>query len=290
MVRPRFKSCFISAPFGADTSILRAALEQRRVRWRDQTSVTPNSSWLDVLDDEVSASDFVCVVLPAEHQGNILFELGVAYAKRKPILAFINSTFQLPTDIPFLTYVRSDPTKAEAVGRALDAFLEHARVGPVGGARRIPSKGRARGKRTVPKGPSIRPVEFEQRTADLLQQAGSILSGPREGDQGVDFAVWIDELEHSLGNPLLVEVKSGDISTERLREAASQLRHYVEKTHGRCGLLVYWDRANREFPPPSGGWPVIFQLSGASLGTLISQRRLVQELVRLRNAAVHGKV
>ena len=289
-IRPQFRTCFISAPFGANTSILRKALEERGIRWRDQTSIKPGSSLIEVLDKEISRSDFVCIVLPAERQENILFEMGVAYAKRKPILAFINFPLQIPSDILSLTYVRSDPTNPEAVRLALSAFLEHAKPTP-------PRRLRTSSAKVIPeKGPvlsaaaSTRGFKFERQTAELFQQAGFIVSEPGKlRDKGVDFAVWIDELDHSLGNPILVEVKAGDISANRLREAASQLRHYVSRTHGRCALLVYWDRSNREFPQALFEWPLVYQLSGTTLLTLVSQGTLVQELVRLRNEAVHGK-
>jgi hypothetical protein len=243
---------------------------------------------LEVLDKEISRSDFVCVVLPEERQGNIFFELGMAYAKRKPILAFIGSPLQLPSDILTLTYFRADPTNQEAVRLALGTFLEHATLTAVGRTRKpsakigLPKEG-ATG--VVP----VSAAEFEQQTATLLQKAGFIVSGPTElRDQGADFAVWIDELEHSLGNPLLVEVKAGDLSAGRLRDAASRLRQYVAKTHGRCALLIYWDMHNREFPLVSAEWPLILQLSGTALTRLVSEGQLVQELIRLRNAAVHG--
>jgi len=266
--------------------VLREALEESGIRWRDQASLTTGGSWLELLDTELSRSDFVCVVLPAERRDNALFELGIAYAKRKPILVFIDSLLQLPSDIPSVTYVRSTPTNPETVRSVLRTFLEHAPVAPPRKAWKPPRKPKLWKERSPS---TLRGTQFEQRTADLLQRAGFIVSGSAEPrGRGVDLAVWIDQLEHSLGNPLLVEVKAGDLSAKRLDEAAFQLRQYVAKTHGRCALLVYWDHSNREFPLASAGWPLVLQLSGAALSKLVAQGRLVQELVRLRNAAAHG--
>ncbi|MFQ5874111.1 MAG: hypothetical protein ACE5JL_09955, partial [Dehalococcoidia bacterium] len=107
--------------------------------------------------------------------------------------------------------------------------------------------------------------------------------------QGADFAVWIDELHQSLGNPLLVEVKAGDVTASRLDDAAEQLRYYIGRTHGRSGLLVYWGRQNREYPALDPRWPLVIRLSFPRLSKLVAQDRLVEELIRLRNAAVHGK-
>jgi hypothetical protein len=76
----RFKSCFISAPFGADTSVLRQILEEKGIRWHDQTDVRAGGSWLDVVDTAMTRSDFVCVILPTEsHRANALTKAGISY-------------------------------------------------------------------------------------------------------------------------------------------------------------------------------------------------------------------
>jgi hypothetical protein len=289
--RTKFKSCFISAPFGSDTSILREILDEKGIRWHDQTDVRAGGSWLDALDTAMTHSDFVCVVLPTDRsRDNVLFELGIAWARRKPVLAFLGPSLSLPPDIVSLTYFRLESTDREAVRSALEAFLAHA--GPIPSMKPvvIPPKRRAKPKPYTLPPASATALELEQRTIELLREAGFILSEPSESrDQGADFAVWIDEVQHSLGNPLLVQVKAGDLSRAGLEQAASQLRSYVAKTHGRCGLLVYWDRQGREYPPSSVDWPLIFSLSGGTLARLASQGILAQELIRLRNNVVHGK-
>lgn len=287
----RFKSCFISAPFGADTSVLRQILEEKGIRWHDQTDVRAGGSWLDAVDTAMTRSDFVCVILPTEsHRANVLFELGIAYARRKPVLAFLGPLLSLPSDIQGLTYFHVDSANEEALRSALDAFLVHATPTSLTKPFAMQSKRKPKSKPAPLPPSSATGFEFEQCTAELLRKSGFIVSEPSESrEQGADFAVWIDEVQNSLGNPLLVEVKAGDLSSTRLDEAASQLRHYVTKTHGHCGLLVYWDRQSREFPAVSVHWPLVFRLSGKSLARLASQGLLAQELVRLRNDAIHGK-
>lgn len=289
MIPSRFKTCFISAPFGEDTSVLRRALEENSIRWIDHTSLSTGSSWPDAIDSALAKSDFVCVVLPAGQHQNVLFEAGIAYARRKPILAFVGSSANLPSDILSLIYVKTDTKDPDTVRSVLRMFLRHADDKRPRRSQKTPSSHTPKVSATsaLPPGPGH---EFERKTAELLEGAGFIVSGPAERrDQGADLAVWIDDLE-SMGNPLLVEVKAGDLSAQRLRDAAWQLREHVTKTHGRCGLLIYWDRQDREFPRVSKEWPLIFQLSGQTLTRLVHEKRLSQELLRLRNAAAHGEV
>jgi hypothetical protein len=292
----RFKTCFISAPFGVDTSVLRRSLSNLGVRWFDQTSFTPDLEWPDAVDKAVATADFVCVVLPDGTQGNIFFELGIAYAKRKPILAFIGKSAILPTDVRSLTYFRVELRDVEAVGYALETFLTHARdehASEISMPRsRRESKHSVDAFISVPE--TVQGLQFEDRTAELLRDAGFIVSRrgmERAHDQGADLAVWIEELQnYALGNPLLVEVKAGNLTQESIHRAELQLRSYVQKTHGRSGLLIYWDWQNREFPPVEKGWPVIFRLSGEALTRLVREQRLPDELIRLRNTVAHGEV
>ena len=286
MAEVRFKRCFISASFGADTAWLRQALDEKGIRWADQTSVVPGSDWLEIFTREISISDFVCAVIPDERVGNILFEMGVAYAKGKPILAFVPSSIRLPAAIASMAYIRSDATDTVSLRMGLNAFLEHASATPL---RPIRVSGR-RGNVNAPNiSDSLAPADLERRTVELFEQAGFIVSAPKsQGDQGVDFAIWVDDLEHSLGNPILVQVKAGKLSQASLDPAAARLRQYVAKTHGRCALLIYWDHANREFSISSIKWPLVLQLSGRALYRFISDGTLSQELVRQRNLAVHG--
>lgn len=288
----QFKSCFISASFGTDTSVLRQALEDRHIKWQDQTSMGPGYSWLDVIEEGLTQSDFVCVVIGQEQHNNILFELGIAYAKRKPILAFIDSDVKLPSDLHSLTYFRVSHKNRIAVESSLDTFLQHARPVPYRRKRKATVKPHKRSKPSVDEKPkSSSYSESENKTAELLKEAGFIVTGSEERkDKGADFAVWIDELEDALGTPILVEVKAGNLTDRVIEDAAAQLRKHVANTHGRCALLIYWDHANREFPSLSVEWPLILTLSGSRLIQLVTEGKLAQELVRLRNTAVHGGV
>ncbi len=295
-IKLRFKTCFISASFGVDTSVVRRNLQARGIRWSDQTSLQTDLNLAEAVDKAITSSDFVCIIIPEGEQANILFELGIAYARRKPILAFIGKSAHPPADLLSLTYFRVDPSEVEAVDYALGTFLTHASDQPLGEVS-IP-----RSKRDSSLGAALfvsspgtaLGSEFQRRTEELLKKAGFIVSQPLERNdrnQGADLAVWIEELQnYSLGNPLLVDVKVGDLTQSQIHDAALQLRSYVEKTQGRSGLLIYWDRQNREFPSIEKGWPIIFQLSGETLTRLLREERLPEELVRLRNAAVHGEV
>jgi hypothetical protein len=288
MAKSKFKNCFISAPAGTDTAALRAALEQRNVQWRDQTNIALGTNLLVLLDEEMSRADFVCAVVPYGQYAAVLFELGIAAGKNKPILAFVESPVGLPLDA--LTYFVLTPD-SETLGRAIDVFLSHSKPNPKRARKETPVRSQTSGIRPSPTNVG---VDAERRTAELFRQAGYIVSDETSPtDRGVDLAVWIDELESAIGGPLLVQVKSGDPTLTGLRHAEEQLRQYVLKTNGRFGLLVWWNGWDVEQPrmrPDRAAWPVILTLSGERLIALVQSGELTSELTRLRNAAVHGRV
>ncbi len=235
----------------------------------------------------MSRADFICSVIPEDANPNVMFELGMAIGKNKPVLALVNSAAGLPLDA--LTYFVLPPD-AEGLGRALDTFLSHAKPTSARPRRAaIPKSSPGAVNRSPTTGVGY---ATEMQTAELLRQAGYIVSDEMGSmDKGVDLAVWIDELEPIVGGPVLVQVKTGQPSINHVVEAKQQLREYVLKTNGKLGLLVWWGVSTVPEPPsPSGRptWPLIFVLSGEKLTALVESGRLASELTRLRNAAVHG--
>jgi hypothetical protein len=288
--RRRFKTCFISAPFETDTSVLRKALTEFLITWIDLTKLNQADNLIAGVDKAIAKSDFVCAILPEGGITNVLFELGLAYAREKPILAILGAGVSSPVDVHSLTYLRSDPADAAKIRSALKTFLDHA------DRTRVTKKTSGR-KRSEPLASRDIPLatlpgrERETRTAQLFQDAGFLVSQSQSpGDEGADFAVWIDDLPEPFGNPLLVEVKAGGLSDSKMKEAAARLREQLTKTQGRCGVLVYWGQGNRQPSPVANRWPLVVQMSGATLETLIQSRNFTKELIRLRNMAVHGEV
>jgi len=289
--RSRFKTCFISAPFGADTSVLRKILEENSISWRDLTKLNFANNLIIGIDEAISKSDFICAMMPEGENPNILFEMGLAYARQKPILAFLDPSSNPPMDIVTWTYFRTDPKNEVAIRSALATFLRHASKKPVPKGRASRAKSPATPSKRLVQEFSFPGREYAARTARLFQNAGFLVSHSERGTaERPDFAVWIDDLPEPLGNPLLVEVKAGELSDLSVGQAAAQLREDVEKTHGHGGLLFYWDEQNREYPLISSSRPLIFQVGGPTLERLLKQGRLRQELVRFRNVAAHGGV
>lgn len=104
----------------------------------------------------------------------------------------------------------------------------------------------------------------------------------------VDFALWLDKLSPSLGNPLLVEVKSGDITKERLREARERLSRYAMESNSKACLLLYLDKKGRRYIQHEYGWPLVIEYDLEDFISALARTPLDALILATRNRIAHG--
>jgi len=297
MTKTKLKSCFISAPVRVDTSALRGALQARGVRWTDAVAAKPGSSILDTIEAAIGRSDFVCVVLPADTENrSVLFEMGLARGLKRPMLVFAEQGALTPSYLQGVAYARVAITDHNAVAFHLDAFLKHADKTPSTkglqtrkGAKPVDVRW-ARQELTHLKilPPKSRATALEQLVSRLFEASGATVSLRGEPDIGADMAVWIDDLQSTTGNPLIVEVKMGRITERRLRETEEQMQLFIPKVHARAGLIIYYDLDEKrvDLGPPT--WPLILRFSVREFIELIANGQFASEVIHKRNELVHG--
>lgn len=298
MGKPANLRCFIIAPVDVDTSVLRTALEQRNVRWADATAAEPGSSILDTIESAIRRADFVCVVIPQGVRAtNVYFELGLARGFRKPVLLFIEPGVDIATELAPFEYVRAAFTDHQAIAFNLDAFLEHFPRKPRGRPRifhPMPTeinmewaKDKVVALEQMPRG--VAGQAFQELVASVFERTGAVVTRqPGRPERGVDMALWLDEVQSSLGNPLLVEVKLGRLTESKVAEVEEQLRTYISKTRAQAGLLVYLGREGQRFVKVGARWPLVFRFDVCELIELISRGELGKTLLAERNRAAHS--
>ena len=291
------KSCFIIAPIEVNIEPIRALLADRSIQVNDALSLPPGrGSIVNTIELAIRKADFVCGIISTETSPNVLFEIGLAYGARKPLFLIVDKKADLPANLRDFFCVRASPLDIDAIQFNIDSFLEY------------PTKPTSTKYRTST-GPefsaiyrddeleSLRRLEasesglaLEAFIADLLKKANMVVVDESHyPDRGADIAIWLDDIESSLGNPVLVEVKAGQLSDQRLRSAESQLRHYLTQTNAKVGLLVYLDTDGRRFPKLSLEWPLVIRLDARDLVDLLSKNELAPALIAERNKAVHGR-
>jgi hypothetical protein len=132
------------------------------------------------------------------------------------------------------------------------------------------------------------PVQLEVFLSDILRDSGvDVLVPSSRIDAGTDLAVWDDGLDKSVGNPLVIELKSRIAGKQAVSKALKQLGACVENSNSKWGLLVYLDG------PDSGSrlWDIaprnVLHLGLRDLLTQLETHSFNEIVRNLRNRRVH---
>lgn len=291
-VTSQIRTCFITAPAGSNLELLVDALRRREIE-----AVVPNQLSADAEVQTETADllrnvDLVIGVITRERRSDwVLFELGQAWALGKRILLFAPPAYvHLPSTLPRFMTVRANLSNQEAIEFALDQLLaapEPTRkpAKPLKGKLPLGAAADSYLQGSLQMISSVRPIELEALVANALRDAGvDVLATSRDRNAGADLAIWSDDLQPFVGNPLLVEIKAQLQGTKATSEAAQQLAKHVAASGGIWGLLLYGSGPEepRSLPP---------NILALSIGSLFERLReeSFDDIVRdLRNRRVHG--
>lgn len=293
----RIKSCYISAPPGANLKVLREALSRRNVRVVVPDELSVSGGLADQVEQLLSGVDLMVAVITSHRRSAwVYFELGMAKAKGIQTVVFTPPTANfIPPDLAGLLYIRTNLSNAEAINFAFDQILAAPEPRPQSETKHFePPRvlGRAadtyldRLSECVADGDGL---GLERLVAQALREAGvDALSESPRPDRGVDLAVWSDSLQSHVGNPLLVEIKSKVAGFNDLQRATSQLSKALEKSGTRWGLLLYG-----KGPPAdhlrSNATPNVLLISLRELFERMRTEPFPEIVKNLRNQRVHGR-
>jgi hypothetical protein len=254
-----------------------------------------------VLMEAVGRADIVIGVFGGqEESGNVLFELGVAQGLKKPTLIIAphdEATSPVaPTGIPCL---RAKPHDSAALEFGIALFL----AAPAQG---IPSPNRAK-KETHPLrdyadallakldlgqehvGNQRRGSYLQDLIVEALKKSGvsTVSVDDKQGDTEIDIAVWCNDLEPWVRNPLLIEVRKylrgeGDLDTLVNRFAGAFKPGLVN-----WALVIYGDAAPKA-ERLKHLHPNILLISAHDFLVSLRETGFGDLIRRLRNERVHG--
>ena len=283
------------APYGADLSVLTPVLEEEGL-----TAVLTQDlgAGVQLADADLNGFDSAVAILPDEQIGAgvpaVFVEVGIAVAKRLPLLVVVPMAQKLPAALGTLQYVKTSLDNREALQLHVGLFARSLRAqptperskaspegSPLSAAAAAEFRERLRGIRALHK----REDNLVRLVADLLRAGGAqVEQGRRLQGSGheVDAAAVVPGEEQSLGL-VIVEVKSF-LRRGRLQYTENQLQSYVLESGGGLGLLVYDGDDAYE---PRRTIPLILSFSVTQLIDALESASLARILLRARNEAVH---
>jgi hypothetical protein len=292
------KTCFISAPFGFDSSALAQALAEDGIESSRLDKLEPGDDVVSSVRQEIKKADLVCVALPAGFNlESVVFEAGVALGVGRPLLILAEPEVDVPFELQHLLYVRAALGDSRGLSDLLKTYIPRI-------PRRVPVKRRTQqpAPRPLDRSETDRllallrgPGTLAQKQAEVVnflaiafQKVGVGVSGSTASDRGADLAIWVDETQSIFGNPVLVEVKLGRLNQSLIDETCHTLRNYLVSSNLLLGVIVYWDPKGTKYKVTTTSLPLVICLSVDELVDSLRLGRFANTLLEIRNRAVHG--
>jgi len=317
------RRCYVSASPLTDLSELTAVMAEHNFTVISADRTPADLSLAEQVRRAIARADLVVGILGPENTSpNVYLELGFASGLGKSVLLLVPPGLKTPlVEAVGMIQVRAKPDNREALAFSLDNALlglERTRKLPSKSHPDRSSEMRPSGaSASEPRPPSpnappgkTRPIRqladdllselialermssTQRTTVDphleslvrrTLQAAGvSIVS---QAQRRPDFAIWHDELQSTVGNPLLIELRDA-LTTRSLFDAAVRHLHLsLLETNALTGLLLYVRGPQEAVEPPSSLRILTVQLS--DFIERLRDHSLAAVLRLLRNQATH---
>src|SRR6267154_1365559 len=162
-----FRSCFISAPFGASLGALTRVLDRAEIQWEwARTNLDLSERLPGDLRKIIKGVDFVIgVILGGPSSENTMFEVGLAVGMGKPVLLIVSEQKGVPSDLASIPFVQASLDDERVLELHLDLLIRSSRQG-----RSYPATRQSGATSTVPlRDFSLRRVRDDSKPASALE-------------------------------------------------------------------------------------------------------------------------
>ena len=301
--RMKLQRCFISAQSGEASAALAQAFADRGVESFRADDFVPGLPLTPELLHQLEAADFMCALVnDGGVAPNILFELGAAHVLRKPIILFTTNYDRLLGALRGVYVVRANIEDLPSAATEIDRFLRHAKTLPPLGEttadrRQKPNLSWAKEELAALRGERApnRGTRFERLVSEIFRRAGAEVVREDQPEKAwtVDAIVWLDDVAHEIGGPIIIECKyygggPGDLLANT-KQTVRQLEKYVKGSEARVALVVY--DHDKSTPPPSlFETPQVLVFTVDQLILALERGTLANEILQHRRRASYARV
>lgn len=236
---------FISYRHGANISVVFDILKNHGIEFFDSNSdIMIGKSLQEAISKGIQDCDFFVTIYESAN-ANTAFEIGLAYALKKPIFAIINASGpDFPDFLIESVHVQSRADDYEKIKYSFDIFIKNIK----------PKKKSSKPKhRTIQKSVFQDWLEtynsIEQKNEITLEKfIGEILEKykidvienkwNKDSSFIADYCIWSDSLTNTLGNPILIEVKR-EIHSRNLKLIVSEFTKALDNSNAKTGIVFY---------------------------------------------------
>ncbi|MBK8968376.1 MAG: hypothetical protein IPM36_17270 [Lewinellaceae bacterium] len=294
--------CFISASYETDTTTVKNVLAENNVEVFDLYDFSIGESIQQILKRKIRQSDFALFVMSQDSQ-NVLYEMGVCEGMGKQHFILLGKDYKIPFYVENKIYQRVNLQDREFLKLIIDKILEEVRKNKKPTSKKIKRK---------EKQSNIYNIDIQENLKSYLNQIKNLreFGHGRElefiiedvfktiklnsvqnltyTDKGVDFALWNDELGRVIGNPIIVEVKYGNLSRQNFNNAEFQIKRYTEKSDAKLALLLYLDKNDKRFKIETSLHPLIISYDVEDFVRDLLNETFENIILSQRNKIAHG--
>jgi len=291
-------NCFISLSTEVGNAFgdkIRKILLRNNITPIDIYDFSIGGNLTNLLEDKIKKTDMFLAII-TNLSPYVFYEIGIAKGLNKPILIVLSKNIDTyPSFLNEFLYVKANSNDDENIDFALKQFVKN----------QLKQKKREKINQHTDETSTNLPVNWKRELLQLRKNGTgkelenymvniinslSATSKIVEEDKGVDFALWLDDADPILGNPILIEVKYGNINNETLINAELQLQNYIIKTKSKAGLLLYLDKSGNRFSLGTSLNPFIIRMDLEDfLSEIQNKKQLVNIILNYRNFMAHGK-
>lgn len=294
--------CFISASSEVDIVQIKNILKAKDVETIDIYDFSIGNSIQQILKRKIREADFALFILTQDNH-NTIYELGVCEGLGKQHFIFLDKDVKIPFYLENKLFIRTNLRDRDLLSISIENILN--------------SVNRKRTKRkNISKNKNVKSFGYNKDTRANLRSYLSQINRMRESgfareleyvveeifkainlnyventtnkDKGVDFALWSDELGKIVGNPIIVEVKYGNLNQHILRNAEEQLARYIQKSDAKVAFLLYLDKNGNRYKIKSSLNPFIISYDMEDFVNDLLHSSFDHIVLTQRNKIAHG--
>ncbi|WP_156386425.1 hypothetical protein [Rhizobium sp. Leaf391] len=292
----RITNCYISAPPGANLASIRSALTENGINILIPDDFPQSADVATHTVSLIEQADLVIGVLTSERRSQwVLVELGMAIGLKKQAILIAPPKSTVPLPLQGVLILRIPLNNKEALSFTLEQLL----AAPAPTKKSSPSPvqqtsglGQRASFYLEQANRHINDREYaavERVVADALRESGlEALSESKHNDHRFDIAVWSDELQPFVGNPLLIEVRGQWRDAEREKSMLRSFQLHSLAAGAQWGLLIH---GGSEIPQKSltAVAPTILTISLDMLFKKLENRSFARIVTELRHDRAHNR-
>lgn len=294
--------CFISREYHVSSEILNSiqeVLDELNIQYCDMFPIQDSMVASEAIYTAIHDVDIVIAVI-TKNVSNVLFELGLAIGLGKEVLLLVDDSDCIPFDLHGRLYIKINDNLKENLALPLRflmnkkgkrTYVDYTKF-YLGGLKDVDTS--ISEKKYLEKLEEIKQngneAQFENLISEMFgeikEQYTAIRFRNAAEDEGYDFAVWIDELDGHIINPIKFELKFGDISEGQINRCVSRV--VAKAKNQELVLILYCNKRNKGIVYQSM-FPNIVVVEFEAFLKHLCESGLARTIWYFRNLGAHGR-